>query len=351
MTATPYLAVDATVLDANIAAMASSAAARGLSLRPHAKTHKCLEIARRQLSAGAVGLTVATVGEAEIFAEVCQDIFIAYPLWADDAKGARLRALVDAGVRVTVGVDSAVGAAQLAVAAGAIDVLVEVDSGHHRSGCPAADAGAVAAAATEAGLTVRGAFTFPGHGYTPGAAEGVAEQEELALAVARDRLAARGLSFAVLSGGSTPTAPVAHGGVLSELRPGVYVFNDAQQLHLGTCSATDLALWAVGTVVSAPTGGRIVLDTGSKVLGADRPSWLETFGFLPDYPGAVVVQLSEHHAVVELPPTVAAPAHGDRVRVVPNHVCNTVNLADEFVIEAAGRPTGRWLIAARGANR
>ncbi|MFD0599753.1 alanine racemase [Catellatospora coxensis] len=159
---TPYVSVDVAVLDRNIARMASFTRERDLALRPHAKTHKCLEIARRQLAAGATGLTVATVAEAEIFVEAgCEDLFIAYPLWVDQARGARLRA-VAARAAVRVGVDSAEGAQALARYAGRdVEVMVEVDSGHHRSGVRPAAAGAVALAADKAGLRVRGVFTFP----------------------------------------------------------------------------------------------------------------------------------------------------------------------------------------------
>lgn len=344
MPATPYLAVDAATLDANIAAMAAHATTVGVALRPHAKTHKCLEIAQRQLAAGAVGLTVATVGEAEVFAAICADLFIAYPLWADESKGARLNALRDKGIRLAVGIDSVAGARQLAGTAGAQDVLIEVDCGHHRSGAAPATAGEIATAAIDAGLLVRGVFTFPGHGYTPGSAKTVAQHEESALAAARDALSSSGAPVEVVSGGSTPTAPAMHGGILTEYRPGVYVFNDAQQLALGTCTEDQLALWAVATVVSAPAPGRFVLDAGGKAVGADKPGWLDTYGFLPDLPGAQVVQQSEHHSVVSYDGP--APALGERVRLVPNHVCNTVNL--NATLHAG--PAEAWSVAARDRN-
>jgi D-serine deaminase-like pyridoxal phosphate-dependent protein len=344
MPATPYLAIDPAIVEANIAAMAATARERGLALRPHVKTHKCLPIAQRQLAAGAAGLTVATVGEAEIFAAVCDDLFIAYPLWVDDAKAARLKALRDNGICLAVGVDSIAAAEQLARTAGPIDVLIEVDCGHHRSGIQPHAAGSIAAAAAGVGLTVRGVFTFPGHGYVPGTAKDVAQQEEAALATARDAVSAAGQPVDVVSGGSTPTAPSMRGGVVTEYRPGVYVFNDAQQLALGTCTVDQLALWAVATVVSIPEPGRFVLDAGSKALGADRPAWLDTHGFLLDIPEAAIVQLSEHHAVVTYDGPV--PALGERVRVVPNHVCNTVNLNAALY---AG-PADVWPVAARDRN-
>jgi D-serine deaminase-like pyridoxal phosphate-dependent protein len=345
---TPYLLVDADVLEANVAAMAGFTATRGLDLRPHAKTHKCPQIADLQLRAGAVGLTVATVAEAEVFAaHGATDLFVAYPLWVDPAKAVRLRALADRAA-LTLGVDSAEGARALAAQLGSARVLVEVDSGHHRSGADPATVVDIADAAAHAGLDVAGVFTFPGHSYAPGVAEDVAAQEAQALGTAVAALAADGAPATVVSGGSTPSVAAADAGILTEVRPGVYVFGDAQQWELGTTTPDRIALSCVGTVVSH-AGGHVVLDAGSKALGADRSTWATGNGRLLDHPDARVVQLSEHHAVVswgEAP----LPSLGSRVRVVPNHVCNAVNLADELVVVRGGDVVDVWPVAARGAN-
>jgi D-serine deaminase-like pyridoxal phosphate-dependent protein len=344
---TPYLLVDLDVLDANLAAMAALAQRLRVRLRPHAKTHKCLPVAQRQLAAGACGLTVATIGEAEVFARVCDDLFIAYPLWVDAGRGARLRALAER-VRLAVGVDSAEAALALARHAGTgLDVLVEVDSGHRRSGVAPDAAGGVATAAARAGLAVRGVFTFPGHAYGPGAMASAAVDEAVAISRATDALRAAGLPVEVRSGGSTPSAATTVPGALTELRPGVYVFGDSQQLELGTCERSAIALAAVGTVVSRYSD-RVILDAGSKVLGADRPPWARGFGTVPAQPAARVVALSEHHATVYWPHD--PPALGEQVAVVPNHVCATVNLADEMVVARSGEVLERWLVDARGAN-
>jgi D-serine deaminase-like pyridoxal phosphate-dependent protein len=336
--------VDPDVLTRNLAAMSDLARDRGLALRPHAKTHKCAEIARLQLAAGATGLTVATVSEAEAFAGVgVEDLFIAYPLWVDPAKGGRLRALAER-VALAVGVDSPEGARALAAQVPGARVLVEVDSGHHRTGVPPQEAGALAEAAARCGLEVRGVFTFPGHSYAPGAHAGVAAQESAALAAAARSLTAHGLEAEVVSGGSTPSAADADGEVLTELRPGVYVFGDAQQWELGTTTPDRVALTALATVVSRASG-HVVLDAGGKVLGADRSAWATGHGRLLDHPDARVTSLSEHHAVVAWDGS-PAPELGSRVRVVPNHVCAAVNLADALVL-----PDGTsWPVVARGAN-
>src|SRR6476661_9608488 len=149
MPATPYLRIDLARLRRNIAVAA--------------------EIARLQLAAGAVGISVATVGEAETFARHgIDDIFVAYPLWLDDVSAGRLTDLTG-DARLAIGVDSVEGAANAGRLLGGstVEVLVEVDCGHHRSGVRPEDAGAVAAAAARTGLRVRGVFTFPGHSYAP----------------------------------------------------------------------------------------------------------------------------------------------------------------------------------------
>jgi D-serine deaminase-like pyridoxal phosphate-dependent protein len=344
---TPALVVDLDRLEANVARMAARAVTGGFALRPHAKTHKCLQVGARQLAAGAVGLTVATVAEAEVFAEVCPDLFIAYPLWADEDRGARLRVLGER-VRLVVGVDSAEGAAALARHAGpGLEVLVEIDSGHHRTGVAPDGAAAVAVAADRAGLVVRGVFTFPGHSYAPGAGAPAARDEADALAEAAAALRAVGLDDAIRSGGSTPSMGHTAAGTVTEARPGVYVFGDAQQFELGAAGPEELALAAVGTVVHrAPD--KVVLDVGSKVLGADRPVWASGFGHVPAHPGAAVVALSEHHATLRWPGE--TPPLGSPVAVVPNHVCAAVNLADELLLTRAGRVIEVWPVAARGAN-
>lgn len=191
-----------------------------------------------------------------------------------------------------------------------MEVLVEVDCGTARTGVPAADAGRVARAASDAGLGVLGAFTFPGHGYghDPEARERAARDEERALSEAAEALRELGLEPRVLSGGSTPTAGRWRPGPVDELRPGVYVFNDAQQLAMGCCGVDDLALAAASTVISVPAPDRFVLDAGSKVLGADRSAWVTGHGYLPQYPEATITALWEHHAVVHLPEGAPAPA-------------------------------------------
>ncbi|MCF3938997.1 MULTISPECIES: alanine racemase [Gordonia] len=355
---TPFLSVDLARLDRNLTAVADRARELGIDLRPHAKTHKCAQLARRQIDSGAVGLTVATIGEAEAFADALaptvSDLFIAYPLWVTEHKGARLRSLARR-TRLRLAIDSVAGARQLAAVLTdvPVEVVVEVDSGQHRTGVVADKAGALARAADDLGLHVVGVFTFPGHGYGPGPARRRAADDEFeALTQAARSLRDNGIDPVVRSGGSTPTIGFASAEVLTEIRPGVYPFNDAQQLELGSCTADDVALTAIATVVHR-SGTRIVIDAGSKIVGADRPAWTSGFGRLLEAPTAVVTSLSEHHAVIDFPidhPAVLIPDPGTTVRMVPNHVCTAVNLVDELVVPMADGPADRWPVIARGAN-
>jgi D-serine deaminase-like pyridoxal phosphate-dependent protein len=207
-----------------------------------------------------------------------------------------------------------------------------------------AEAGAVAAAAAEAGLAVRGVFTFPGHGYSPDAMTTAADDEARALSAAVASFRDAGLEPDVVSGGSTPTLAHSRTESLTELRPGVYVFGDAQQWELGAMSPESIALTCRATVVSL-AGGRVVLDSGSKALAADRAAYSTGSGRLLDHPDARIVQLSEHHAVAELPGPL--PPLGSRVLVVPNHCCTAVNLADELWPTSGDAP---WPVTARGRN-
>lgn len=342
--ATPFLALDRDVLDATIARTQRWADDRGVCLRPHVKTHKSLAIARRQVDAGARGITVATVGEAEVFvAAGFDDVFLAYPLWATDALRDRLAAVASSAT-VRVGFDSVEGAARL-VGLG-VRGVVEVDSGHHRTGVRPEHAGVIVADAVRAGLEVDGVFTFPGHSYARHGHLQAGLDESLALDAAADALRAVDVEPTIISGGSTPSL-AATGPSLTETRPGVYVVNDAQQWELRTCAPAAIALTCHATVVSR-AAGRVVLNAGSKALGADRAPWATGYGRLLDHPDARIVQLSEHHAVVE--GMEEAPELGSVLRVVPNHACNAINLADEFVVLADGVVVDRWPVDARGRN-
>ena len=359
---TPAVVVDRRILDANIARVADSAARRGLMLRPHAKTHKIPEIARRQIDAGAVGLTVATIGEAEVFAGAgIEDLFIAYPLWVDMRKAVRLKLLAEK-TRLRIGTDSVEAVEQIARELGdaPLSVSLELDSGHHRSGVLPDDALPIAQRARELGVRLDGLFTFPGHSYAPGEQSSAATQESAILAGTARELREAGHEIVHVSGGSSPTAEVEEPTAAQEIRPGVYVFGDAQQLELGRIGIQDVSLSVAATVISrhdhgeaeddGPSLRRIVLDAGSKVLGSDRPAWATGYGRLPNHPRARITALSEHHATVVFPSEDALPAMGEQLRVIPNHVCLILNLIGSVTVIDGGAVLGSWKVAARGLN-
>lgn len=349
---TPALVVDAQRLEANLARMAEAAARAGVDLSPHAKTHKSLPIAKRQLAHGAARLTVATLDEAELFAAGgCEQLFIAYPLWAGGVRAARVRDLHER-VSLRVGVDSVAAAERLAVVTrGApLSVLVEVECGARRTGVAPESVAELALACIRLGLRVVGAFSHPGHAYhAPDGVAAAAADEREALSVAGRALAGILDDAPELSGGSTPTALDGLSGPLTEARPGTYVFGDRQQMHLSGVAPEDVALVVAARVVSTPRPGEAVLDAGSKTLSADRPAWLGGYGHLPAAPEASIDALTEEHAVIrglDRPFSV-----GDLVQVIPNHVCSAVNLGRELVVVSAGEIVDRWPIGSPVARR
>jgi D-serine deaminase-like pyridoxal phosphate-dependent protein len=351
---TPGLVVFVDRVRANIERLQRDLDARGIALRPHVKTHKSVRIARIQLEAGAAGLTVGTLGEAEVLASAgLRDLFLAYPLWADGAKATRLRAVHETA-DLAVGVDSAEAAARLAAAVAGVRrplrVLVEVDSGGHRTGVASPDGAVeVARAAAAAGLAVDGVFTHGGHSYRPAAAGAAGLDEVASLETAAAALEAAGFEVRVVSAGSTPTRTLAAEGRVTEIRAGTYALGDRQQVALGAIDGDGIGAVVAATVVSAGAG-RAVLDAGAKALTKDLPAFVDGYGAIPAWPGAVIERVYDYHGVVSLAGGGAPPALGSVVAVVPNHICPVVDLVSTF---AAVQPDGRvehWAVDARGRS-
>jgi D-serine deaminase-like pyridoxal phosphate-dependent protein len=357
---TPALVVDRRVLEANVARMAALARDAGVALRPHAKTHKLPQVARLQLAAGAVGLTVAKLGEAEVFADAgVRDLLVAYPV-VGAAKLARLAALARRdGVRVAVAVDAPATAAAIGAAAREagvrIGVRVEVDTGLRRLGAGTPEeAAAIALAVVEVdGLDFEGVMTHEGHAY---AAVDEVELRELAraacaaLVAAADAVRAAGVSCPVVSMGASATArfAVEVPGV-TEVRPGTYVFNDRSQVAHGAARPEDVAATVHATVVSRPSPRVAAVDAGTKALTSDRmivPAATPDFGEVAGA-GWPVTRASEEHGLVAVPAD-APVAVGDRLAIVPNHICPVVNLFDAVAVVEGDRVVDRWTVAARG---
>ncbi|AGG67620.1 alanine racemase [Corynebacterium callunae] len=335
---TPAVLIHRPQLLSNISRMAQLAADKGIKLRPHVKTHKIPEIAQLQVAAGAQGITCATIGEAEVFARAgFHDIFIAYPLHLGSAAKARLNALPGA---VTIGVDSVEAAENLVGVRADIKAFIEVDCGHRRSGV-LPDSAELTEIHAALGERYAGVFTFPGHSYGPGNAAGAALAETTALQACVEKLGG-GLS----SGGSSPTAALTRG--IDEMRPGVYTFNDAQQLDSGACTEADIALTVLSTVVSRNVADRrVIVDAGSKILSTDKPTWINGHGFVKGHPDLRISALSEHHATLFWPAELELPKIGAQLEVIPNHACNVINLVDRVYV--AGEETS-WPVVARGQN-
>lgn len=351
---TPRLVLDLGRVEANIARLQAEMDRRGIALRPHAKTHKSVAVARMQLAAGARGITVGTLGEAEIFVDAgITDVFLAYPVWAEGPKATRLRALLEAAPAFRVGVDSVAGVERLAAAvAGStspLAVLVEIDPGNGRTGVATPEAAVeVARAARAGGLAVEGVFSHGGHGYRVGGAEPAGADEVRTLGAAAAALRRDGFEAPVISAGSTPTMLTAATGDVTEMRAGTYVYGDRQQWALGTIPAEGCALAVVATVVSVHAD-RIVLDAGAKALTKDRAAWLTGFGAIVGYPDLVIERVSDYHGVVAAPAGVARPRLGQVVAVIPNHACPVVDLVDEMtVLDSSASQT--WPIDARGRS-
>lgn len=355
--ATPALVVDRDALVANLQAMAERARAAGVALWPHAKTHKCAEIARLQREHGAAGITVATLAEAEYFvAEGFADVLLAYPPVGDWrlerltnlARRARLRVVLD-DVAVLGALIEACCSARVV-----IPFLWEVDCGTGRLGTAPgeATAAAVAHAPRAAECPFEGLMTFGGHAYSArddAELDRAAEDERTALRVSAEALEAIGVDCPALSAGTTPTAHrLAPETGITEMRPGNYVFYDATQVALGLVKPERCALSVLATVVGRPDPRRVILDAGSKALSAERlTTRTDGFGLVCGRPELVVERLYEQHAII----TSAEPSGlrvGDRVRVVPNHACAAANLHRRALVVAGEEVVDAWSIGAAG---
>ena len=358
---TPYLLIDGTQLERNILRMANVARENGVALRPHVKTHKIPRIAREQLEAGAAGITVAKLSEAEVMADGgIEDIFIAYPLVTE----AKIRQAVRLGerVRLIVGVDSLEGARRLSEAAEGpnLEVRLEVDTGLRRTGIPRDEAVGLAGEIESMGnLDLTGIYTYRGAvlgGSKTLELEKAGLEEGRVMVSLAEQMRERGIRIKDVSVGSTPTAEyVAKVEGVTEIRPGTYVFYDKMQARLGACSLDDCAAVVVCTVVSRPTGDLAIIDGGSKTFATDvapgaDPLNLEGYGHIVGYPDAVLERLTEEHGMLSVDEDCDLEV-GDTLQIIPNHICSTVNLHDQVYLVGEDGAVEETRVAARGKVR
>ncbi|MGG1520055.1 alanine racemase [Paenibacillus oryzisoli] len=359
---TPCVLIDTEVMQRNITAMAAVAAKHGVKLRPHAKTHKLPSVALRQVAAGAVGVTVAKVSEAEVMAAGgVSSIFIAYPLVTPGKieRAARLSQQIE----LIVGVDSLAGAQLLeetAARLGAtLQVRLEIDTGLRRTGVGFESALGIAdGIARLPHLRLTGIYTFRGavlSGKPTLDLEAAGFEEGTVMALLAKRLRAHGHAIADVSVGSTPTAAYAAAvdGV-TEIRPGTYVYQDRMQAKFGVCGLDDCAGSVLVTVVSRPAADLAIVDGGSKTFATDvqpgtQPLQLAGFGHVVGLPDAVLARMNEEHGMLELGPDAQAAdlKVGDQLRIIPNHICSTVNLHNGVVM-VQGDKFERVPVSARG---
>jgi D-serine deaminase-like pyridoxal phosphate-dependent protein len=346
---TPSLIVDVAALDRNIARMARFFAEGACRLRPHVKAHKTPAIARRQLAAGScVGLTCATVFEAEAVADLCDDLLIANEIVTADKCG-RAAALA-ASRRVTVAVDSVEGVDALAAAARAagtsVGVLVDVNVGQMRCGVlPGEPAVALASrVARTNGLVLRGVMGYEGHvqpvrDRDERTAQALRAMAALVNTAAQLRLA--GLSCDIVSAGGTGTFDIS-GRVpgVTEIQAGSYALMDTDYGDVGV--PFEQAFFVLGTIVSRPSPDRCVADAGHKSTTKDH-----ALPRVHGVDGATVTSLNDEHATIAIPPDCALRV-GDRVRLVPSHTDPTMNLHDVVYAFEGERVVDVWTVAARG---
>jgi D-serine deaminase-like pyridoxal phosphate-dependent protein len=356
---TPALVLDAPAVRRNIERLANYSASTGIKIRPHTKTHKSHFLTQLQLEAGAAGIAVAKVSEAERISDPGQDVLLAYPP-VGVSRADRLAVLAhDRTVRAAVDSLAAVTAAsEAAQAAGVtIGLLVDLDVGLHRTGVESPAAALALAQAIDKAPSLRldGIMIYPGHIMQPADEQNDALERVNDLVTETIELWSRhGLASPIVSGGSTPTAYQSHlVKSLTEIRPGTYIFNDMNTVDGGYCALDDCAARVITTVISDAVPGQIVIDAGSKTLTSDLNGWAPDsgYGHIVEYPDARIHRLSEEHGHVDVRECSKRPAVGERVTVIPNHICPCVNLRDRLWWAEPGEPLQELSVDARGLNQ
>ncbi len=363
---TPALLLDEAQMDRNIDRMRSRLRQLGVAFRPHVKTNKSIDVARRLMETPQGPITVSTLLEAEYFADHgVKDIL--YAVCIAPNKLDHVAALQARGVRLLLILDS-METARLLVArhrerGQQFELLIEIDSDGHRSGLKpdAPDVIEIGRFLEAAGIPVQGVMTHAGSSYdcaTPDAIRAMAEQERAAVVHAAERLRAAGIACPLVSVGSTPTALFAESldGV-TEVRAGVFVFFDLVMAGLGVCRLDEIAVSVLGTVIGhRPDKGWTLLDAGWMAMSRDRGTASQAvdqgYGLVCDLQGKPLHDLvlvganQEHGIMAHRDGRVAGAVHlpvGTQVRILPNHACSTAAQYGKYqVLGSGGEVTASW---------
>ena len=355
---TPALLLHLDVVERNVEHMAKRADKLGVSLRPHLKTHKCVELGKRQLTHGATGVTVSTLVEADVFARAgFTDITWAFPLDPTHLPHVR-RTAKQTGATLRVVVDDL--ATAKALRRTGLHAWLKVDCGYHRAGVDPESPYALEVAkelGEERGVFFDGILSHSGHAYKTTSrdeAAEVAESERVVMVRFGQRLATVGIPVRGISVGSTPAmAAVRDLTGVSEARPGNYVFYDRTMVLIGACGPEDVGVTVLATVVSHQPGAtHFVVDAGALALSKDpgpgHGNLPQAMGAVVGHPELTVASLSQEHGVIraESPADIDGKFKvGERVQIMPNHSCLTVAQFDRYDVVEDGRVVGRWPIA------
>jgi D-serine deaminase-like pyridoxal phosphate-dependent protein len=361
---TPAAIIDIARMQRNIDAMQTRMNALGVKFRPHVKTTKCLDVVRAQIAAGARGITVSTLKEAEaFFAAGITDIL--YAVGMAPAKLPRAMALRQKGCDLKIIADNASAASAIVDFCRAtndtFEVWLEIDTDGHRSGLSPDDDAllSIGRILQEGGIEVGGVMTHAGSSYElndPDALAALAEQERAGCVRAAERLRAAGIACRTVSIGSTPTAFAArHLEGVDEVRAGVYVFFDLVMANVGVCDTSEIALSVLTSVIGhQPEKGWVILDAGWMAMSRDRGTSKQThdYGYglacaLDGTPlqGCELVGANQEHGIL-------AAAHGDdlvqrfpvgmKLRILPNHACATGAQYPEYHALSSDGSTVAW---------
>jgi D-serine deaminase-like pyridoxal phosphate-dependent protein len=364
---TPSLILDIDIFKANVNELLSICNQNGVSLQPHAKTHRTPELGLLQQALGCDGLCVAKVGEAEGFAKVgIKKITVAYPILGSN-KVERARALA-ASIDLTLAVDSLIGAESIGYVfdqhSKVCPVLLIIDSGLGRDGVLPENAPTMAKAIDAVqGVKVVGIMTHEGVVYGAPDRESMiasAMQTSEMMVYVANAIKKTGVKISRVSMGASASAriaPTVQG--VNQIRPGIFAFNDLGQIALGNASYETCAVRVLSTIVSRPTPDTAVMDAGSKSLSADLLPAKEHRGKYPGHGlivgrlGWIVERLSEEHGMLkwvgEGSPKVMNI--GEQIQIIPNHVCTVFSSLNESVVISKGEVVDRWRTFAPGASR